>query len=93
MKDHVEAEVNHFRRGKAHTTPEKEEDIHRLQASYKQSHIHEYMRGRKICGDGKAKDYIALGADPVKLKRSMKKWIDKRLDERGTMEDWTSPLE
>ncbi len=92
VKDHVKAKINHWHQGKAHTTPDKEDDIARLQASYKQSHIHQYMQGRQICGDGKSKDYIAMRADPVKLKCTMKKWVDKCLRDRGNIEDWLLPL-
>ncbi|KAI0693371.1 hypothetical protein BC835DRAFT_1415991 [Cytidiella melzeri] len=40
VKDHVEANFNHFRRGKSHTTPEAEKDIKNLQAAYKNAKVH-----------------------------------------------------
>ncbi|EMD36367.1 hypothetical protein CERSUDRAFT_95685 [Gelatoporia subvermispora B] len=41
--DHVEADINHFRRGKSHTSPSKEADINKLQQSYQASKLHQHL--------------------------------------------------
>ncbi|KAH9953949.1 hypothetical protein BC827DRAFT_1094186, partial [Russula dissimulans] len=48
VKDHVEREVNSFARGKTHTSPDAEEDIRNLQATYKKDEIHVFKPGRKL---------------------------------------------
>ncbi len=92
VKDHVEAELNHFLRGKAHTTPDKENDVERLQSAYQRSKVHDYVRGRQVKGTT-VKDYLALGSEPGKLKNTIKNWAEKRLSERGSLEDWDSSSE
>ena len=79
VKDHVEDSINHFRRYKAHTSPKKEEDIARLQASYQASQIHVYKAGRTLDAKDKMPDALKIGSDPIchrhgcdtRLRRSM----------------------
>ncbi|EKM56458.1 uncharacterized protein PHACADRAFT_118176 [Phanerochaete carnosa HHB-10118-sp] len=48
VKDHVNADINHFRRGKMHMKPSKEIDVTKLQQAYAASKIHVFdpMRPR-----------------------------------------------
>lgn len=87
IKDHVEAEFNHFRRGKSHTDPAKEADIRRLEQAYEAGKAHVYVQGRKLAQDHRAKDYIAAGSDPEKLQKTLTRWQSNRLSRRTTIED------
>lgn len=87
IKDHVEAQINHFRRGKSHTDPDKEADVVRLQESYRKSKVHVYVRGRKLAANAQAKDYLAIGSDPTKLQTTIERWFTSRLTIRSTLED------
>ncbi|PSR70940.1 hypothetical protein PHLCEN_2v13189, partial [Hermanssonia centrifuga] len=89
LKDHVEAEINHFFRGKAHTSPDDEEDIALLQASYSLSKIHIYDAKRQIDAADKVDDYIAKGSDYQALQRAINNWSAKRTTTRAKTEDWT----
>ncbi|KAF7789595.1 hypothetical protein EIP86_000541 [Pleurotus ostreatoroseus] len=89
IKDHVEAEINHFLRGKSHTSPEKEVDVARLQASYAASSIHVYNRRRQVSKECQVQDFIAKGSDPEKLKKAIQKWQENRNTERSSREDWS----
>lgn len=89
VKDHVEDSINHFRRYKAHTSPEKEEDVARLQASYKASEIHVYKAGRRLEAKDKVLDAIRIGSDFNKLPRTFEKWVAGRISEWSSTEDWT----
>lgn len=86
LKDHVEAQFNHFRRGKSHTNPDKEGDIQRLQDSYHAAGCHSYKPGRKLADVDRAEDYLAIGSDPVKLTATIKRWVENRVSERSTQE-------
>lgn len=90
VKDHVEAEINHYRRGKSHTSPDKHEDISRLQRSYRASKLHEFTPGRILEEKDKVKDYIAQGSAVEKLNKVMEKWASNRLVERSTEENYSS---
>lgn len=89
VKDHVEDSINHFRRYKAHTSPEKEEDIAHLQASYQASQIHVYKAGRTLDAKDKMPDALKIGSDPIKLSRTFENWIAGRVSEWSNTEDWT----
>lgn len=84
----MEAQVNHFSRGKHHTTPGKEEDIRILQSSYHTSKLHEFTPGRHLLSRDKVKDTIGSGSDPGKLKKIISRWADGRLSVRSTEQDW-----
>ena len=88
VKDHVEAEVNRFLRGKSHTSPDAEEDIHNLQAAYHKDSIHTFKAGRKLAAKDKVKDYMAVGAEGTKLKKVIHRWVSNRLSEVETTEDF-----
>jgi hypothetical protein len=88
VKDHVEAEVNSFRRGKTHSSPDAEEDIRNLQEAYRKDSIHVFQEGRKLAGKDKVKDYMALGVEGTKLKKVIQRWLSNRLSEVATTEDF-----
>jgi hypothetical protein len=87
VKDHIEAEVNHFRRGKKHSDPDKEEDVSLLQASYAVSRIHTYIPKRYLHGENQVQDYLAKGSNPDTLRKVVSNWLKKRVTTKGTMED------
>ena len=87
VKDHVEAEVNRFLRGKSHTSPDAEEDIGNLQAAYQKDSIHTFKAGRKLAAKDKVKDYMAIGGEGTKLKKVIQRWVSNRLSEVATTED------
>jgi len=88
IKDHVEAEINHFHRGKSHTSPDAEGDIRCLQAAYRSDKIHEFVPGRKLEAKDKVKDYTAVGAEGAKLKKTIAKWMENRVTKWSTRETW-----
>jgi hypothetical protein len=88
VKDHVEAEVNRFLRGKSHTSPDAEEDIQNLQAAYQKDSIHLFKPGRKLAAKDKVKDYMTLGGEGTKLKKVIHRWVSNRLSEVATTEDF-----
>jgi len=88
VKDQVESEINHFRRGKSHTSPGKEEDVARLQASYRNSGIHINRPGRRLDAKDKVPDFMAIGSETSLLK-TMEKWLANRVSEWSSEEDWT----
>jgi hypothetical protein len=88
VKDHVEAEVNCYLRGKSHTSPDAEEDIRNLQAAYQKDSIHAFKAGRKLATKDKVKDYMALGVEGTKLKNVITRWVSNRLSEVATTEDF-----
>ncbi|KAF7800317.1 hypothetical protein EIP86_011567 [Pleurotus ostreatoroseus] len=88
IKDHVEAHINHFRRGKSHTNPKKEGDVAMLQAMYARAKIHSYHRSRQLPKESRTEDFIAKGSDPSTLRKTIKKWQEKRVIAKGTKEDW-----
>jgi hypothetical protein len=85
VKDHVERSVNHFSRGKSHTSPGKEEDVTRLQASYRDSRIHQT---RKLDSKKKAKDYLARGTQEQVIVRVIGRWSENRVRERSSGDYW-----
>ena len=89
VKDHVEAEINHYLRGKSHTSPEKENDIRVLQESYRQSKIHRLKPGRKLGSKDTAPDYLKTGSEGTRLEKAMEKWVLNRVDKWPVEEDWT----
>jgi hypothetical protein len=88
VKDHVERSLNHFCRGKSHTSPGKEEDVARLQASYCDSRIHQTIRGRKLDAKNKAKDYLAHGTQEQTIIRVISRWSENRIRERSSGDYW-----
>lgn len=88
VKDHVEAEVNSFLRGKSHSSPDAEEDIRNLQAAYHKDSIHSFTAGRKLAAKDKVKDYMALSVEGTKLKNVISRWVSNRLSEVATTEDF-----
>lgn len=89
VKDHVESDINHFHRGKSHTSPDKEEDVARLQASYHQSGVHRFVRGRKLDAKDKVPDLLAIGSGGGRLSKAIEKWAANRASEWSSKEDWT----
>ncbi|KAI0693161.1 hypothetical protein BC835DRAFT_1416081 [Cytidiella melzeri] len=88
VKDHVEANFNHFRRGKSHTTPEAEKDIKNLQDAYQTTRVHVRVPGQHLMAVDRAKDFVALGSDQLKLDATIKRWSERRTSSRATTEDW-----
>ncbi|KAJ3557664.1 hypothetical protein NM688_g1349 [Phlebia brevispora] len=89
VKDHVEAHINWFRRGKSHTNPDKEVDVASLQAAYARSKIHQYNPRRQLAKEDKIEDYIAKGSDYLTLHKTMNTWHEKRITKKATTENWT----
>jgi hypothetical protein len=88
VKDHVEAKVNCFLRGKSHTSPDVEEDIQNLQAAYHKDSIHSFKAGRKLSAKDKVKDYMTVEAEGTKLKKVIHRWVSNRFSEVDTTEDF-----
>ncbi|KAI0692050.1 hypothetical protein BC835DRAFT_1416805 [Cytidiella melzeri] len=88
VKDHVEANFNHFRRGKSHTTPEAEKDIKNLQDAYQTTRVHVRVPGQHLLAVDRAKDFVALGSDQLKLNATIKRWSERHTSSRATTEDW-----
>ena len=88
VKDHVEAEVNAFLRGKSHSSPDAEEDIRNLQTAYEKDSIHSFTAGRKLAAKDRVKDYMAVGGEGTKLKRVIHRWLSNQLSEVATTEDF-----
>src|SRR3984957_7234871 len=88
IKDHIEHEINHFLRGKAHTSPEAEEDIKNLQAAYCRDKIHVLQPGRKLNARDRVKDYVALSSEGTKLKKMIERWVDRRDVDISTRQVW-----
>jgi hypothetical protein len=88
VKDHVEAEINSFLRGKAHTNPDAEEDIQNLQAAYRKDAIHSFKAGRQLAAKDKVKDYVAQGVEGTKLKKVISRWVSNRLSEVAVTKDF-----
>ena len=63
LKDHIEREINSFRRGKSHTSPSHEKDVVGLQGIYSDEKAHVYKPGRKLQEGDHAKDF--LNKDPT----------------------------
>ncbi|KAI0696103.1 hypothetical protein BC835DRAFT_1414500 [Cytidiella melzeri] len=91
VKDHVEADFNHFSRGKSHSSPDKEKDITQLQAAYKLSQVHIYTPKQQLDSSRRAKDFVALGSNIVKLQATIGRWSEKRLVSRAATEIWEDP--
>jgi hypothetical protein len=90
VKDQVESKINHFCQGKSHTSsPGKEEDVARLQASYRNSGIHINRPGRKLDAKDKVPDSMAIGSENSKLLKTMEKWLANWVSEWSSEEDWT----
>jgi hypothetical protein len=84
----VEQSLNHFCRGKSHTSPDKEEDVARLQASYRDSRIHQKIQGRKLDSKNKMKDYLAHGTQEQAIVNVIGRWTENRVCKRSTEEYW-----
>lgn len=83
VKDHVEADVNHFGRGKSHTIPSAEADIKLLQEQYHMKQLHKNLKREQRPGD-KAKDHMMIGMNPSKLDKRLNIWHSKRSGLRDT---------
>ncbi len=92
VKDHVERTLNHFCRGKSHTSPGKEEDVARLQASYRDSKIHQKIRGRKLESKHKTKDYVAHGMQNQSIAQVLARWSESRVREWSSEEYWNEEI-
>jgi len=88
VKDHVESDLNHFLHGKAHSSPENEEDIDHLRMSYRASKIHAHCPGRKLGSKDKISDTMFIGVEGSKLSKTMGKWVSNRVSEWSSEEDW-----
>lgn len=87
IKDHIEAEFSHFRRGKSHTSPEAEEDIQKLQDALSQSRVHVYD-GTRTSSSSKITDYMAVGSDIEKVTKALEQFHAKRDRGQSTEELW-----
>lgn len=88
VKDCVEIEINHFLRGKSHTSPDAEEDICNLQKAYQWDAIHQNKPGRTLDEKDKAKDFLAIGCEGTKLSKAIERWIANRDAEIAITEEW-----
>lgn len=91
IKDHVEADINHYRRGKRHTNPASEEDIAKLQAMYANSklHVNDPRAQRRLPEKDRIEDFVMQGSDYSKLSTAIRNWAANRTIDRATTEDWT----
>lgn len=87
LKDHVEAEINRYGRGKNHTTPDAEADIKVLQQSYTLARLHS-SHGRTLRACDKSKDHLKLGSAPSKLNSTIERWYSKRAGQRSTEQNY-----
>ena len=83
VKDHVEADINHFHHGKSHTTRSAEIDIKMLHEAYSVSNLHK-NKTRPLRTSDKAKDLLALGSLPSKMSDMLKGWATRRVDEASS---------
>jgi hypothetical protein len=88
VKDHVEREVNHFARGKTHTSPDAEDDIRNLEAAYKKDELHTFKPGRKLVEKDRVKDFMSLGVEGTRLKNTISRWVENRLSKVATTENF-----
>ncbi|KAI0687714.1 hypothetical protein BC835DRAFT_1419737 [Cytidiella melzeri] len=88
VKDHIEKDFNHFRRGKSHTSPD--HDVVNLQGKYHDGKAHIYKPGRHLTSDEKVKDFFALGCNPDTLQAMIKRWAEGRVTEKSTDENFES---
>ncbi|EMD42307.1 hypothetical protein CERSUDRAFT_42435 [Gelatoporia subvermispora B] len=86
--DHVEDDINHFRRGKSHTSPSKEADVKKLQQSYQKSKLHQHLDGRTLGTRDKCADYIETSLVEGRVTKSMENWWKGRLRKRSTEDSW-----
>ena len=89
VKDHVERSINHYLRGKSHTSPGKESDIDTLHRNYHQSKVHEYKPGRSLEPKDTQADYIQNGSDATRLKKAIDAWKINWVGKWSGEEDWT----
>jgi hypothetical protein len=89
VKDHIEDEINHFHRGKSHTSPDKEKDVKQLQEAYHNANIHVLTEGREINEKDGFVDIESLGSEAGRLCKAMESWLSNRISEWSDMEDWT----
>src|SRR6266852_7863463 len=87
VKDHVERTLNHFCRGKSHTSPGKEEDVAQLQASYRDSKIHQKIQGRKLDPKNKFEDYLTHGTQQT-IVNVIGRWSENRVREQSSEDYW-----
>ncbi|KAI0092038.1 hypothetical protein BDY19DRAFT_990785 [Irpex rosettiformis] len=88
VKDHIEAEFNHFRRGKAHTTPTWESDVTNLQAAYHKGRVHVYQTFRPYKVSTSPPDFIAIGSSQEKLHGLISRWSANRVSVKSTLEEY-----
>ena len=91
---HIEEEFGTLTRGKKHTIPKKELDVHKLQDSYRSAGYHKYLAGREINSKkDRAADYATNGCLKLQRGNILQKWIDLRTFERATTETWGDILD
>ncbi|KAH9915000.1 uncharacterized protein B0H18DRAFT_886378 [Fomitopsis serialis] len=86
LKDHIESEFNHYHRGKSHTSPDAEEDIAKLHQALRDSKVHQYIAGRRVTKKNKYPDVMREGSNPVKMKKALDSFYEKRECDRVTTE-------
>ncbi|KAI0688541.1 hypothetical protein BC835DRAFT_1419055 [Cytidiella melzeri] len=85
IKDHVEENFNHFRRGKSHTTPEYEKDVVALQKVYHEGDAHVYTAGRHL--ESKLPDYVLMGSEATRIDTTILRWWQKRVLEKSIRDE------
>ncbi|KAI0074983.1 hypothetical protein K474DRAFT_1600590 [Panus rudis PR-1116 ss-1] len=88
VKDHIVQQLNHFSRGKTHTSPAHEPDVQRLQATYETGRIHKMTPGRRLDGTAIAKDFVGIGSATKKLVKAVEKWVKNRTSTYADVENW-----
>ncbi|PCH39258.1 hypothetical protein WOLCODRAFT_33102, partial [Wolfiporia cocos MD-104 SS10] len=88
VKDHVEADINHFRRGKSHTSPDKEEDVARLQSVFHCSRVWRYRPTRHLNDADKPSNILKQGSNPDRLGKARENWISSRMGEHSVEQVW-----
>ena len=81
---HVEQELGSLLRGQKHSSPCKAQDIKLLMRAYKESQLHQYKKGRKICETEKANDYVMQGFVELQINDTIAKWVESCSYTRST---------
>ncbi|PCH40521.1 hypothetical protein WOLCODRAFT_16574 [Wolfiporia cocos MD-104 SS10] len=88
VKDHVEADINHFWRGKSHTSPDKEEDVARLQSAFHCSWVWRYRPMRHLNDADKPSNIPKRGSNPGRLGKARDNWTSSRMGEHSVEQVW-----
>ncbi|TFY51054.1 hypothetical protein EVJ58_g10762 [Rhodofomes roseus] len=88
LKDHIEAQFNHYFRGKSHTTPAAEDDITKLSQAFHDSKVHLHVPGR--IAKNKLANFVGDGCDTIKMDKDIDSFYDRRECERATGEVYDS---